>query len=123
MLARPLAALVVLATARAAPLAAQKPPAPPPAADTAATQGSVPFFPLGSSPLELRGDARPGAFLSAVGRRGIAMGTEDGRFELWTWPIKWLHDFQLAFRIPKYTAPIPGSQVARSVVVRPEGVT
>ena len=117
MLARPLAALLLVA----APLAAQE-PAPRPT-EPASAAGSVPFFPLGSSPLELRGDARPGAFVSAVGRRAIAMGTEDGRFELWTWPIKWLHDFQLAFRVPKYTAPIPGSQVARSVVVRPEGVT
>src|SRR5688500_4794803 len=133
MLARPLAVLAVLAAlvlAAAAPLAAQAPTSQPrphaagaPTAPADSVAGSVPFFPLGSSPLELRGDARPGAFLSAVGRRGIAMGTEDGRFELWTWPIKWLHDFQLAFRIPKYTAPIPGSQVARSVVVRPEGVT
>ena len=119
MLARPLAALVVLA----APLAAQNPPAPPPAAEATAAQGSVPYFPLGASPLELRGDARPGVFVSAVGRRGIAMGTEEGRFEMWTWPVKWLHDFQLSFRIPKYTQPIPGPQVARSVAVRPEGVT
>jgi hypothetical protein len=67
-------------------LAAQNPPprapgAPPPVAragfDTSST--TIPFFPLGSSPLELRGDARPGMYLAAVGRRAIAMGTEDGR--------------------------------------------
>lgn len=51
------------------------------------------------------------------------MGTEDGRFELWSWPVKWLHDFELSFRIPKYTDPIPGHSVAHSVVERPEGVT
>jgi glycogen debranching enzyme len=51
------------------------------------------------------------------------MGTEDGRFELWSWPIKWMHDFQLAFRVPKYAEPIPGREVAQSVVQRPEGVT
>ena len=129
MTRRPIAASVraalVLAAAAAVPLAAQAPPRAPSAAPTGAdgTTGTVPFFPLGDSPLALRGDARPGAFVSAVGRRAIAMGTEDGRFELWTWPVKWLHDFQLAFRVPKYAAPIPGAQVARSVVVRPEGVT
>ncbi len=51
------------------------------------------------------------------------MGTEDGRLELWSWPVKWLHDFQLQFRVPKYTQPIPGRDVARWVTVRPEGVT
>ena len=84
---------------------------------------TIPSFALGASPLALRGDVRPGAFISAVGRRAIAMGTEDGRFELWSWPVKWLHDFELSFRIPKYTEPIAGHAVAHSVVERPEGVT
>ncbi len=84
---------------------------------------TVPWFPLGQSPLVLRGDARPNAYLASAGRRAIAMGTEDGRLELWSWPYKWLHDFQLEFRVPKYTQPIPARDVARSVSVRPEGVT
>ena len=62
-------------------------------------------------------------FMSAVGRRAIAMGTEDGPLELWSWPIKWLHDFELSFRIPKYTAAIPGRLVAHAVMQRPEGIT
>jgi len=62
-------------------------------------------------------------YLAAVGRRAIAMGTEDGRFELWSWPIKWMHDLELSFRVPKYTEPIAGRAVAHSVVERPEGVT
>jgi glycogen debranching enzyme len=80
-------------------------------------------FDLGTSPLAISGDARPGYFLSAVGRRAIAMGTEDGAFELWSWPYKWMHDLKLSFRVPKYTQPIPARDVARSVLVRPEGVT
>ena len=119
-----------LPTLIALPLLAQNPPprapgAPPavarPVFDTSAT--TIQFFPLGTSPLELRGDARPGMYLAAVGRRAIAMGTEDGRLELWSWPIKWLHDFELSFRVPKYTEPILGRSVARSVIERPEGVT
>jgi glycogen debranching enzyme len=97
------------------PLQAQQQPA------VAAT--TVPAFPLGTSPLALSGDVRPGVFLSAVGRRAIAMGTEDGKFELWSWPIKWMHDLELSFRIPKYTDPIPAHAVAHTVVERPEGVT
>ena len=112
------------------PLLAQNPPprapgAPPPVTqqvfDSATT--TIPFFPLGDSPLALSGPARPGMFMSAVGRRAIAMATEDGPLELWSWPIKWLHDFELSFRIPKYTAAIPGRSVATSVVERPEGIT
>jgi glycogen debranching enzyme len=89
----------------------------------AATARTVPWFSLGESPIALRGPVRHGTYLAAVGRRGIAMGTEEGRFELWTWPLKWLHDFQLSFRVPKYTAPIAGHTVASAVEHRPEGVT
>ncbi len=80
-------------------------------------------FDLGRSPIALTGDARAGQFVSAVGRRAIAMGIEDGAFEIWSWPYKWMHDFRLSFRVPKYTQPIAGRDVARSVLVRPEGVT
>ncbi|MBK8250369.1 MAG: hypothetical protein IPK85_23680 [Gemmatimonadetes bacterium] len=83
----------------------------------------IPAFDLGTSPIALQGDVRPGAYVASAGRRAIAMGTEDGRFELWSWPLKWLHDFQLEFRVPKYTQPIPARDVARHVTVRPEGVT
>src|SRR5690242_6037560 len=87
------------------------------------TRGAIPYFPLGDSPLSITGDARQGMFVSAVGRRAIAMGTEDGRLELWSWPVKWLHDLELSFQIPKYVEPIPGHTIAQSVVERPEGVT
>jgi glycogen debranching enzyme len=92
-------------------------------ASTSLTGQTIPSFDLGQSPLTLHGEARAGAYLASVGRRAIAMGTEDGRFELWSWPLKWLHDFQLEFRVPKYTQPIPARDVARHVTVRPEGVT
>ena len=91
-------------------------------AATASAQTIAPFD-LGRSPIALSGDARAGQYVSAVGRRAIAMGTEDGAFELWSWPYKWMHDFRLSFRVPKYAQSIPGRDVARSVLVRPEGVT
>ncbi|HET9294496.1 MAG TPA: galactose-1-epimerase [Gemmatimonadales bacterium] len=100
------------------------PGAPPPVDATGdSARVTIPGFPLGESPLALTGDVRPGMFVSAVGRRAIAMGTEDGRFELWSWPIKWLHDLELYFRVPKYVEPIPGHALARTMVERPEGVT
>ena len=84
---------------------------------------TVPYFTLGESPLRLTGSARPGVFVSAVGRRAIAMGTEDGRLELWSWPIKWLHDLELSFQVPKLVTPLPGHLLARTISERPEGVT
>lgn len=112
------------------PTRAQDPPprapgAPPPVLQSVFDSGTttIPWFPLGTSPLELRGPSRAGMYVANVGRRAIAMGTEDGRFELWSWPVKWLHDFELFFRVPKYTEPIPGHTVAQSIVQRPEGVT
>ena len=89
----------------------------------AAVDATIPYFTLGESPLRLTGSARPGVFVSAVGRRAIAMGTEDGRLELWSWPIKWLHDLELSFQVPKYVTPLAGHTVARAVTERPEGVT
>lgn len=127
-------ALWLLAFASMALLAgsirAQNPPPRVPGAPDAITQKvfdssatTIPFFPLGDSPLALTGPSRAGMFVSAVGRKAIAMGTEDGPLELWSWPIKWLHDFELSFRVPKYTTPIAGRSVAHSVTQRPEGVT
>lgn len=81
------------------------------------------WFDLGRSPLALRGPARANVYVASAGRRAIAMGTEVGHFELWSWPYKWLHDFQLSFKVPKFTTAIPGRDVARWVQVRPEGVT
>ncbi len=101
------------------------PGAPPPVLQAVfdSTTNAVPWFPLGSSPIALHGPARPGQFISAVGRQAIAMGTEDGRLELWSWPVKWLHDLELSFRVPKYTEPIAGHTVAQRVEERPEGFT
>lgn len=128
MPSRALIAAVVLCLSTTARAQEDKRPrapgAPPPVAargDT--TRTTVAPFPLGDSPLALEGPARPGVFLSAVGRRAIAMGTEDGSLELWSWPIKWAHDFELWFQVPKYTDPIRGRDVAQSIVERPEGVT
>ena len=123
-------AAFVATTVIAGSLHAQDPPPRAPGAPVAVAKPvfdsgatTIPFFPLGDSPLALIGPSRPGMFMSAVGRKAIAMGTEDGPLELWSWPIKWLHDFELTFKVPKYTAAISGRSVAHSVTQRPEGIT
>jgi glycogen debranching enzyme len=72
---------------------------------------------------DLSGPARPDGYLSAIGRRAALIGTETGTFEAWTWPLKLLHDFELAFQTPLANDPIPGRDVARRVEVTPAGVT
>ncbi|HEX6559392.1 MAG TPA: GH116 family glycosyl hydrolase, partial [Longimicrobiales bacterium] len=94
------------------------------------TQGSpaqsprgIQRFPLDTSDLVLTGPARPGVFVSDIGRRAAILGDEGGSFEVWTWPIKLVRDLRLAFKIPEYDEPIPGAQVAQRVITRPEGLT
>lgn len=74
-------------------------------------------------PVDLRGPARPDSYIGIMGRRAAAMGTEQGGFEVWTWPLKLLHDFRLSFQTPLYADPIPAADVARRVEVTPAGTT
>jgi hypothetical protein len=87
------------------------------------TAQGVPKFDIAESPIQLEGPARPGIYLGGVGREAAFFGQETGAFEAWTWPVKLLHDFELAFKIPDYTEPVPGASVARRVIVRPELAT
>jgi glycogen debranching enzyme len=76
-----------------------------------------------SSPVDLAGPSRPGSYIGMVGRRSIAMGTEQGDIEVWTWPLKLLHGFNLRFQTPLYAQPIAGKDIARRVEVTPAGTT
>ncbi|NIR42744.1 MAG: hypothetical protein GWN99_02615 [Gemmatimonadetes bacterium] len=80
----------------------------------------VPKFDIEVSSIQLEGIARPGVYLGGVGREAAFFGAETGAFEAWAWPVKLLHDFELSFKIPDYSEPIPGASVARRVIVRPE---
>jgi glycogen debranching enzyme len=71
--------------------------------------------------VELLGPARPGAYVSAVGRRAVAMGSETGSFEIWTWPLKLLHRFELRFQTPLFNQPIGAAGLARGVEITPTG--
>jgi hypothetical protein len=69
-------------------LAAQAAPAPPRAV----------VLDWAASPIDLTGPARAGGYVSAVGRRAVALGSETGSFEVWAWPLKLLYGFELASR-------------------------
>jgi glycogen debranching enzyme len=78
---------------------------------------------VASSPIEVVGDARPQQYLGVLGRRAAWLGKETGEAELWVHPLKLASDFHLDFRIPDYTEPVRGADVARTVVIRPEVTT
>ena len=83
----------------------------------------VPRFAVEASPIGLRGDARPRQYLGVVGPRSAWLGLETGEAELWVHPLKLASGFRLGFRVPEYDEPIRGTDVARSVEVRPEATT
>jgi len=84
---------------------------------------AIPRFPIAASPIEITGDVRPHQFVGVEGRKAAWLGTETGEAELWVHPIKLAQDFQLDFRIPDYTDPVRGADVARTITVRPELTT
>jgi glycogen debranching enzyme len=93
----------------------------------ASAQAAGPYQPTplawAPGPYALHGPARPGGYLGVEGRKAAAFGTEDGAFEVWAWPLRILHGFELAFQTPMYADPIRGRDVARSVEVTPGGAT
>jgi glycogen debranching enzyme len=83
----------------------------------------VPRFPFDADAVTLSGPARAGVYLGDEGRRAALLGEETGSFEVWTWPLKLVRNLELAFKVPEYDSPIPGSAVAREVTVRAAGAT
>jgi glycogen debranching enzyme len=84
---------------------------------------SLPKFDIETSPIGLKGDVRPHQYLGVIGRAAAWLGLETGEAELWVHPLKLASDFQLDFMIPDYVEPVRGSDVARTVEVRPELTT
>ena len=64
---------------------------------------------------------RPGEFVSAVGRRAALLGTEEGRFEAWVYPLKILRDLHLRFHLDGRI--VPAEALAQTVITRPESTT
>jgi len=80
-------------------------------------------FPIQRSPIELTGPVRGPKYVGVTGPRSAWLGVESGSAELWVHPFKVAREFRLAFQVPEYRDPIPGSAVARMVTVRPELTT
>jgi glycogen debranching enzyme len=80
-------------------------------------------FTIPSNPLELSRIVKRSTFFDAAGRRAAILGTEDGRFEAWVYPIKLLHDFRLTVSIEGGDADIDLTTYAQRVIARPESFT
>ena len=90
---------------------------------SAPTFAPVPKFAIEASPIALGGDVRPQQYLGVVGPRAAWLGTETGEAEVWAHPLKLVTGLRLDFRIPDYTDPVRGADVARRVDIRPEMTT
>jgi len=84
---------------------------------------STAFVPITveQSALNLTGPSRAGVYVGAIGRRAIAVGTEQGDFEVWAWPLKLLHDFDFHFRTSQLDDPVLGRALARTTEITPSG--
>ena len=84
---------------------------------------STAFVPITveQSALNLTGPSRANTYVGAIGRRAIAVGTEQGDFEVWAWPLKLLHDFDLNFRTSQLDDPVSGRALARTTEITPSG--
>src|SRR5262249_9292292 len=68
---------------------------------------------------ELTRPVRPWEFLDAVGQRAALLGRESGEMEGWIYPLKVFRGFQLRFHTA--TAVLPAHDLARQLIVHPEG--
>ncbi len=86
-------------------------------------EAGIPYFPIPSSSLTLRAEATPRRFIAAHGRKGMLVGYACQSLEGWIFPFRIFHDYRVQFRSDDSSAPVPGSALAREVVVNPESVT
>ncbi len=80
-------------------------------------------FTISSNPIELSRLVKRQVFFDAAGRRAAILGTEDGRFETWVYPMKLFHDFRLSVSIEGGDKDIDLTSFAQRVVARPESFT
>jgi glycogen debranching enzyme len=87
------------------------------------TFAAVPAFALDTNPLVIKGAARTNKPFSVVGEHGAILGQQDGTFELWSLPVKVLHNVHLTAHLAGYDAPIELNDCASSIEVRPDHTT
>ena len=88
-----------------------------------AQEGTVPVFGFEPCAIRLSRPARPGTYFDKVGRKFAVLGSEDGAFEAWAWPLKLFRDFRFSFLLGSSTVPVEGRDVAHLIDVTPARTT
>ena len=70
---------------------------------------------------QLSRSVRDAEFVSAVGRRAALLGTAEGQFEAWVYPLKILRNLHVRFHTDGRI--VPAESLARTVITRPESST
>jgi glycogen debranching enzyme len=91
-----------------------------PSLSVSAQQDLVPRFEKETSGLVLDRHSQAGSYFGVVGRKSGVFGFEHAGFEVWTYPVKLLRDFELFFRMEDYPLQIAGSDILAHIEVRPE---
>ncbi len=83
----------------------------------------VPDFSLDANSLVIDRAARQNQPFSVVGQQGAILGQQDGTFELWSLPVKVLHNARLTAHVEGYDVPIELNECASAIQVRPDHTT
>jgi hypothetical protein len=86
-------------------------------------EGTIPAFGFEPCAIRLSRPARPGTYFDKIGRKFAVLGSEDGSFEAWAWPLKLLRGFEFSFLLGSSTIPVEGRDVARFIDVTPARTT
>ncbi len=68
-------------------------------------EGTVPAFGFEPCAIRLSRPARPGTYFDKIGRKFAVLGSEDGSFEAWAWPLKLFRDFRFSFLLGRARSP------------------
>jgi glycogen debranching enzyme len=82
-------------------------------------QAYIGKFQLQGSELHLERAVQPRAYFDCVGQKSAVLGVESGNLEVWIYPYKVLHNFQLYFFTEEENEIIEGSQLATKIDVYP----
>ncbi len=85
--------------------------------------GAVSRFAIEVTDMNLGRPARPSTYFDKVGRTFGILGSENGSFEAWAYPLKILRGFEFSFLIGSSTVPIAGRDIVRTISVEPASTT
>src|SRR5512146_3162946 len=80
-------------------------------------------FPLSTSPLTITQIANSCRPFSVAGEHGALLGQQDGTFELWSFPYKFLQHTHLLAELDGYGVPIDITSEASTIEVSPDHTT